>query len=117
MDNILLIIQNFDVAIKFIADEYPIVLFTLYFAFAASIGSFLGCCYYRIPRKMSLINPKRSFCPNCKTELTFFDLVPIFSYTFLRAKCRHCGIKIAPTYFIIEILTVVFMFLLLYLFL
>jgi len=112
LDQLLFTLQNFDIAFNYVLETYPVIIYGVYFAFAASIGSFLGCCFYRLPRKMSLLNPKRSFCPNCKTELVFWDLVPIFSYIFLRAKCRHCSVKIAPTYFIIEVLTIVIMFML-----
>ncbi len=47
----------------------------------------------------------RSFCPACKHELSWLDLFPIFSYLFLRAKCRYCKKKIAFQYFFMEILT------------
>lgn len=102
----LLDIEVYKEAFYLIKDSYSWLFYIFYIAFAASIGSFLGCCYYRIPKKMSLINPKKSFCPHCKAELTFVDLIPILSYVLLRAKCRHCHVKIAPTYFIIESLTV-----------
>jgi leader peptidase (prepilin peptidase)/N-methyltransferase len=115
MENILLVINNFDIAIKYVQETYPVLIFVIYAALAASLGSFLGCCYYRIPKKMSLINPKRSFCPNCKTELTALDLVPLLSYVCLRAKCRHCKVKIKPTYFIIELLTVIIILSIIYL--
>lgn len=106
LEQILYTLQNFNVALEYVENTYPILIFCVYFSFAATVGSFLGCCFYRIPRKISLINPKKSFCPNCKTELTAIDLCPILSYIALRAKCRHCKAKIAPTYFIIEVLTV-----------
>jgi leader peptidase (prepilin peptidase)/N-methyltransferase len=107
LEQLIYTLQNFDLAIGYVEQTYPVLIFMLYFAFAASIGSFLGCCYYRIPRRISLLNPKTSFCPNCNTKLTALDLFPILSYMVLRGKCRHCSVKIAPTYFIIEILTVI----------
>jgi|TARA_Y100001960_G_C14678381_1_gene829761 leader peptidase (prepilin peptidase)/N-methyltransferase len=115
MENILLILQNFDIAIKYVQETYPVLIFVIYFALSATLGSFLGCCYYRLPKKMSLLNPKRSFCPNCKTELTTLDLVPLLSYLCLGAKCRHCKVKIKPTYFIIESLTVIVVLSIIYL--
>lgn len=115
IDQFLQVASNFDIAIKYVQDTYPVLIFIILFAFAASIGSFLGCCFYRIPRGMSLINPKRSFCPSCKTELTVIDLFPIFSYVFLRGKCRHCKSTIKPTYFIIELSVVIIILGLLYL--
>ena len=107
MDKIIYTLQNFDIALEYVQNTYPVLLFVIYVAFAASIGSFLGCCFYRVPRKISLLNPKTSFCPSCNAKLTMLDLCPILSYVLLRAKCRHCKQKIAPTYFIIEILTVI----------
>lgn len=106
LDQYLYIIQN-NLALDYLQETYPVLLFMVYFIFSASIGSFLGCCFYRLPRKISLINPKNSFCPSCKTQLTVLDLCPILSYVVLRGKCRHCKEKIAPTYFIIESITVI----------
>ena len=108
--------MNFLEAISLFKELYPILFYSFYVALAATLGSFFACCYYRIPKKISLINPKKSFCPSCKAELTFFDLLPILSYIFLKAKCRHCKAKIAPTYFIIESSTVVIFLILLELF-
>ena len=45
------------------------------------------------------------YCPNCNHELGFFDLFPVFSYIFLKGKCRYCGNKIRPRYLILEILS------------
>lgn len=107
LEQLLYTLQNFDLAIGYVEQTYPMVLFVFYFLFAASVGSFLGCCYYRVPRGISLLNPKNSFCPSCNKKLTVLDLFPIISYIVLKAKCRHCGVKIAPRYFIVEILTVI----------
>ncbi|MCP4355331.1 MAG: prepilin peptidase [Proteobacteria bacterium] len=96
------IIESF----KIVKAEIPGIFYIFYIPFAASIGSFLGCYFYRTTHNMPLLSPKTSFCPNCKAKLIFWDLIPILSYIFLKAKCRHCSTTIAPTYFIIESLTV-----------
>lgn len=92
------------------------MIFNLVFNFilGASIGSFLNVLIYRIPRKIGITNG-RSFCPNCGHKLSFFDLIPIFSYIFLKGKCRYCGGKISITYPIVETLSG-FIFLLSFLF-
>ncbi|MBI2609381.1 MAG: prepilin peptidase [Deltaproteobacteria bacterium] len=68
------------------------------------IGSFLNVCIYRIPKKESIILP-RSHCPSCQKTLEVFDLIPIFSYLFLKGKCRFCKHPISFTYPLVEILT------------
>jgi len=46
----------------------------------------------------------RSFCPNCKTTLRWYELAPILSYLFLWGKCRSCGARISVRYPIIELI-------------
>lgn len=70
----------------------------------AAIGSFLNVVIYRIPRGLSLSNPPKSFCPKCKNSLAPVDLVPLFSWLFLRGKCRQCGAKVSSRYFFVELL-------------
>ena len=70
-----------------------------------AIGSFLNVCIYRIPRDGSVASPKRSYCPHCEHTLSALDNVPVFSYIFLRGKCRYCKERISPRYMIVELLT------------
>ncbi len=70
-----------------------------------AIGSFLNVCIYRIPRDGSVVYPKRSYCPHCEHTLSALDNVPVFSYIFLRGKCRYCKERISPRYMIVELLT------------
>ena len=58
------------------------------------IGSFLNVCIYRIPKEESIAFPP-SHCANCKHKLMPIDLIPVFSYIFLRGKCRYCKEKIS----------------------
>lgn len=67
------------------------------------IGSFLNVCIYRIPHEQS-INYPPSHCQSCDHRLGVWDLIPVFSYLFLRGKCRYCGEKISPQYPCIELL-------------
>lgn len=73
-------------------------------AFGAAIGSFLNVVIYRMPRTLSLSDPKHSFCPKCEHRLEVPDLFPLLSYLALRGKCRHCGARVSPRYFIVELL-------------
>ncbi len=49
----------------------------------------------------------RSMCPSCKHVLAAKDLVPVFSWAFLKGKCRYCTAKINPQYPAVELLTAV----------
>ncbi|MDR3690293.1 MAG: prepilin peptidase [Fimbriimonas sp.] len=71
-------------------------------AFGATIGSFLNVVIYRLPRGMSLANPKHSFCPTCKHQLGVADLFPLLSFLSSGGKCRHCGEKVSSRYFWVE---------------
>lgn len=71
----------------------------------ATIGSFLNVVIYRMPRGMSLSNPKHSICPNCKHTLGMADLVPLFSWLMLGGKCRYCQVKVPGRYFAVELFT------------
>lgn len=71
------------------------------FIFGLIIGSFLNVCILRLPEGRSIVVGSSS-CMTCNTRLTVIDLVPLFSYLFLRGKCRHCGQKISPIYPVVE---------------
>ncbi len=70
----------------------------------AVIGSFLNVCIYRIPKAESIAFPP-SHCGSCGKRLKAVDLIPLFSWLFLRGKCRHCRSKISPRYAVVEALT------------
>ena len=70
-----------------------------------AFGSFLNVCIYRLPRGMSVLNPRWSACPNCKQPIAFYDNVPVLSWLLLRGHCRKCKAAISPRYLLIEALT------------
>lgn len=81
-----------------------IILYAIILIMGCIFGSFLTLATYRIPLNKDITH-ERSYCPNCNHKLNFFDLIPIFSYIFLKGRCRYCKKKISPRYFIIELLT------------
>ncbi|WP_319525186.1 prepilin peptidase [uncultured Desulfosarcina sp.] len=86
----------------------PIIPITiLAFVFGACIGSFLNVCIFRIPAGASIVRPPSS-CPRCKTEIAFYDNIPILSWLLLMGKCRTCGEAIAVRYPLVELLTGLF---------
>ena len=89
-------------------------LFTiLFFIIGLSIGSFLNVVIFRIDDLRSIWK-SRSHCMNCKKILSWYDLIPFFSFVLLKTKCRYCGTKISWQYPIVEIGTAL-VFVLLYL--
>ncbi|MEI6339190.1 MAG: prepilin peptidase [Verrucomicrobiota bacterium] len=71
----------------------------------AIIGSFLNACIHRLPRGVSLHEPRRSFCPSCHRTIPWFENLPVISWLFLRGKCSGCGTEISVRYLLVEILT------------
>ena len=69
-------------------------------------GSFASAMTYRIPRNISWVSA-RSACPSCSHSLSAPDLVPFFSWAFLRGRCRHCRAAIGWRYPMIELATLV----------
>lgn len=80
----------------------PFVLFSMIFLFGLIIGSFLNVCIYRIPKGESIVFGS-SHCMHCGHRLQWFELFPLFSYLFLRGKCRYCKGEISPQYPLIEL--------------
>ncbi len=87
------------------------------------IGSFLNVVIYRLPillnqrwqeeqgeqesktsQPLSLSIP-RSFCPHCRHSISMLDNIPIFSYLWLRGRCRACQKRIPYRYPLIEFFT------------
>ncbi len=73
--------------------------------FGAIIGSFLNVVIYRLPRDLSIGNPRWSMCPSCGTRIRAYDNIPILGWLWLRGRCRACRAAISPMYPLVEGLT------------
>jgi leader peptidase (prepilin peptidase) / N-methyltransferase len=89
------------VEISFFDGLFAVVAFVT----GAAIGSFLNVGIYRLPRDISIKEPRRSFCPVCKTQIPWHQNIPIVSWLVLRARCANCGARIAFRYLGVELLT------------
>lgn len=78
--------------------------YSLIFIGGMLAGSFLNCIIYRLEKGESFLKG-RSYCPHCRRQLGFFDLIPVFSFVFLRGKCRYCRGPISWQYPLIELAT------------
>lgn len=90
------------------------------------VGSFLNVVIHRLPRMIerdwreqcayvegreiadaptySLIRP-RSACPECGHLIRWYENIPVLSWLVLKARCAHCGARIAGRYPLVELLT------------
>jgi leader peptidase (prepilin peptidase)/N-methyltransferase len=88
------------------------------------VGSFLNVVIYRLPKMMerdwrlqcaeltgqtlapspvfNLLTP-RSSCPHCQHAIGALENIPLFSYLWLRGKCRACSAPISLRYPLIEL--------------
>jgi leader peptidase (prepilin peptidase)/N-methyltransferase len=83
-----------------------IPLYVVLGVFGLLFGSFLNVCISRLPAGESIVSP-RSRCPSCRTEIAWYDNIPVLSYLALGGKCRKCRTPISARYPAIEIATAV----------
>jgi len=75
------------------------------------VASFLNVCIDRLPSNESLLSPA-SHCASCHHRLAVKELIPVFSYLWLRGRCRYCQAPIPRRLLWVEIGTgVLFAFL------
>lgn len=80
------------------------IFYLLIFIIGTLFGSFFTLAVHRLPLHQNITH-ERSYCPKCNHKLSFFDMIPILSYAFLKGKCRYCREKIRIRYLLLEILT------------
>ena len=81
-----------------------IVLIVMFFVIGLFFGSFFCVVGMRLGRNEDFIKG-RSYCDSCHHSLSFLDMIPIFSYLFLRGRCRYCKQKVSPFSTFIELFT------------
>ena len=74
------------------------------FVIGSCVGSFLNVVAYRFPKNLSIVKP-RSFCPKCKTKLTWSENIPLISWLIQRGNCKRCNLSISTRYPLIELIT------------
>ena len=65
------------------------------------MGSFYNVLGVRIVKKESIIKP-HSHCEKCGHVLEWFEMIPIFSFLFLKGRCRNCKTKLSWLYIFSE---------------
>ena len=73
----------------------------IFFLFGSALGSFILVVADRFNTGLKFFKG-RSICFSCNAGLKRADLVPIFSFLFLKGRCRYCQSKIPVDVFITE---------------
>lgn len=88
------------------------VLIVLGLAFGSFANAFVWRWHQKTNKKLSKADKKklsitkgRSMCPDCNHELAATDLVPVFSWLWLRGRCRYCKKPISWQYPAVEVAT------------
>ena len=86
-------------------------LFTIFFfIFGLIVGSFLNVVIIRHNTSRSLGG--RSGCMVCQKKLSWYELIPVFSFIFLKGRCKDCQTRISIQYPLVELTTgIIFSFL------
>lgn len=77
--------------------------YIIIFLFGNIIGSFLNVVIYRLNSGKTLGG--RSICMSCAKKLSWYELIPVFSFLIQKGRCRSCASRISEQYPIVEILT------------
>jgi prepilin signal peptidase PulO-like enzyme (type II secretory pathway) len=75
-------------------------LVLIFFIFGLIIGSFLNVVIFRLNTQKTFGG--RSACLSCQHQLSWYELIPLFSFVFLRGRCKNCKTKISIQYPVVE---------------
>ncbi len=77
------------------------------FIFGTIIGSFLNVLSLRYDPNENFFSLRnvsgRSRCMHCGKTLSWYELIPFFSFLFQVGKCRSCGVKLSWQYPLVEL--------------
>lgn len=79
-----------------------VILIVLFALLGIAVGSFLNVCIDRLPAGKSLVH-LLSHCDSCQLCLSLKDLIPVFSYLWLRGRCHYCQVSISQRVFWLEL--------------
>jgi prepilin signal peptidase PulO-like enzyme (type II secretory pathway) len=98
-----IVLQYGQIIIMFI-DIYTPLVYAFIFVLGLLLGSYLNSWMWRIHEKKYRFGG-RSMCIHCSRILNWYENIPLFSYIFLRGKCRTCKGLIPKSYFLVEFFT------------
>ena len=81
-----------------------VLIYIFVFLLGTIIGSFLNVVIYRFNTGKSMVN-SRSICMTCNKTLSWYELIPVFSFLIQSGRCRTCASTISHQYPIVEFIT------------
>ena len=75
----------------------------VFFALGLVIGSFLNVVILRYNTHRTFGG--RSGCMSCQNKLSWYELIPVFSFIGLRGRCKNCKTNISMQYPLVELST------------
>ena len=79
------------------------ILTIIFLFFGLVIGSFLNVVILRLNTEKTFGG--RSGCMACQKQLSWYELFPVFSFIFLKGRCKGCKTKISWQYPLVELFT------------
>ena len=91
------------------------MIFVVLILLGLAFGSFANAVVWRtheqnkkrskVKKKDLSISKGRSMCVDCHHKLSFWDLIPVLSWLWLRGKCRYCKKSVSVQYPLVEVST------------
>ncbi|MFP3154207.1 prepilin peptidase [Lachnospiraceae bacterium ZAX-1] len=83
-------------------NQMQLAVYIIVVLYGLAVGSFVCVCIDRIPEGTDIVKTPSS-CPKCGRRLRAGELMPVFSWLFLRGKCHGCGEHISIQYPLVEL--------------
>lgn len=77
-------------------------LLFLIFIFGGALGSFANLIVDRLYIKSFWKG--RSMCMSCAKTLSWYEMIPVFSFLFLKGRCSKCKVKLSRRHFWVELI-------------
>jgi len=81
---------------------FDLIFYLFIFILGLSLGSFLNSWIWRAWENIRIV-AGRSMCTHCHRQLTWYENIPVLSYTCLKGKCRTCKKEISARYILVEL--------------
>lgn len=85
-------------------ESYQLIIAIFVFVFGVIIGSSLNALIFRLKNNKNFFSG-RSMCVHCEKQLSWQELIPLFSFLIQNGTCKKCKKSIPKSYFFVEFFT------------